>query len=138
MTGPGHEAGRPGRGSPTLTPSQRREQETTSATTKGRRHEAGRRRHVPLLLLPVRDASRRRHPTGRRGDGTRPGAVDEVLLLSLPVRDPSSRRRLQYQPEVSRESETGTTESEECIRPGRPSEGSPVNSFPQVELGAPP
>ena len=57
----------------------------------------------------VRDASRRQHPLGRRGDGMRPGAVDEVLLLSLSVRDAIRRQRLRYQPEVGRESETGTT-----------------------------
>ena len=33
---------------------------------------------------------------------------------------------------------SGTTEPEEYIRPGRPSEGSPMNSFPRIELGAPP
>ena len=64
--------------------------------------------------------------------------MDEKPLLSLPVRDASRRQLLRYQPEVGLESETGTTESEECIRPGRPSEGSPVNSFPRVELVAPP
>ena len=57
--------------------------------------------------------------------------MDEVPLLSLLVRDASRRRRLWYQLVVGRDSETGTTESEECIR-------SPVNSFPRVELGAPP
>ena len=61
------------------------------------------------------------------------GRHEQFPLLSLPVRDASRRRRLRYQPEVGRESETGTTESEECIRPGRPSEGSPVNSFPRTE-----
>ena len=71
----------------------------------------------------------RRHEAGRHGS---------VTLLSLPVRDASGRRRLRYQPEVGRESGMGTTESEECIRPGRPSEGSPVNSFPWIELGATP
>ena len=64
----------------------------------------------------------------------RPGAVDEIPLLALLVRDVSRRRQLRYQLEVGRESETGTTESEECIRPGRPSEWSPLNSFPRVEL----
>ena len=33
---------------------------------------------------------------------------------------------------------TGTTEPMECIRPGRPSEGSPISSFPRIELGASP
>ena len=56
-------------------------------------------------------------------------------LLSLLVRDPSNR--WWYQPEVGRESGMGTTESEECIRLGRPSEGSPVYSFPWIELVAP-
>ena len=32
----------------------------------------------PLLSLPVRDASRIRHPPRRRGDSTRPGARDRV------------------------------------------------------------
>ena len=32
----------------------------------------------PLLSLPVRDASRRRRPPRRLGDGTRPGARDGV------------------------------------------------------------
>ena len=32
----------------------------------------------PLLSPPVRDASRRRRPPGRRGDGTRPGGRDGV------------------------------------------------------------
>ena len=31
----------------------------------------------------------------------------------------------------------GTIEPEENIRPGRPSAGSPVNSFPRIGLGAP-
>ena len=70
---------------------------------------------VPLLSLPVRDASRRRHLPGLLGHGTREGAVNEVTLLSLPVRDARRRHRLLYQPEVGRESETGTTESEECM-----------------------
>ena len=51
----------------------------------------------PLLSLPVRDASRRRRPPRRRGDGTRPGA--RVWFppppLSLPVRDVSGGRRPQ-------------------------------------------
>ena len=73
--------------------------------------------------------------TGRPHEARRHGSVP---LLSLLVRDASRRRRLWYQPEVGRESGTGTTEPEECIRPGRPLEGSPVNSFPRIELGAPP
>ena len=48
-----------------------------------RRHEAG---HwgwsLPLLSLPVRDASRRRRPQRRRSDGTRPGAWDGVFPSS--------------------------------------------------------
>ena len=48
-----------------------------------RRHEAGRWGwSLPLLLLPVRDASRRRRPQRRRSDGTRPGACDGVFPSS--------------------------------------------------------
>ena len=66
--------------SPPLAPSQGCEQETTTAETTERRHEAG---HwglsLPLLSLPVRDASRRQRPQRRRSDGTRPGAGDGVF-----------------------------------------------------------
>ena len=66
--------------SPPLAPSQGCEQETTTAETTKRRHEAGRLgRSLPLLSLPVRDASRRRRPQRRRSDGTRPGAWDEAF-----------------------------------------------------------
>ena len=116
-----------------LAPSQRCEQETTNDWATGRRHEAGRHGRS-FLSLPVRDASKRRHMTGRRHEAGRHGSVP---LLSLPVRDASRRLRWWYQPEVGRELGTGTTKSEECIRPGRPSEGSLVNSFPRIELGAP-
>ena len=63
MTGRQHEARRHGRSSSPLAPSQGCEQETTSAGMTGRWHEAGRHGSVPLLSLPVRDASRRRHLT---------------------------------------------------------------------------
>ena len=50
----------------------------------------------PLLSLPVRDASRRRRPQRRRGDGIRPGAkVWFPPPLLLPVRDASGGRRPQ-------------------------------------------
>ena len=74
-----------------------------------RRHEAGRLgRSLPLLSLPVRDASRRRRPqettttetTKRRHEAGRLGR--SLPLLSLPVRDASRRRRPQ---------ETTTTET---------------------------
>ena len=51
--------GAPWISSPPLAPSQGCEQETTAAGMTGRRHEAGRHGSVPLLSLPVRDASRR-------------------------------------------------------------------------------
>ena len=63
--------------SPPLAPSQGCEQGTTTAETTKRWHEAGRLgRSLPLLSLPVREASRRRRPQRRRSDGTRPGAWD--------------------------------------------------------------
>ena len=69
--------------SPPLAPSQGCEQETTTAETTERRHEAGRLgRSLPLLSLPVRDASRRRRPQRRRSDGTRPGAWDGAFPSS--------------------------------------------------------
>ena len=45
-----------------------REQEMTSTGKTGRQHEAGRQDEVPLLLLAVRDASRRSGPRIRDGD----------------------------------------------------------------------
>ena len=69
--------------SPPLAPSQGCEQETTTAETTERRHKAGRLGwSLPLLSLPVRDASRRRPPQRRRSDGTRPGAWDGVFPSS--------------------------------------------------------
>ena len=69
--------------SPPLAPSQGCEQETTTAETMERRHEAGRLgRSLPLLSLPVRDASRRRRPQRRRSDGMRPGAWDGAFPSS--------------------------------------------------------
>ena len=68
--------------------------------------------------------TRRQHEAGRRGRGS-----------------PSSRSQSGTRAgddDYGREQETGTTESEECIRPGRPSGGSPVYSFPWIELEAPP
>ena len=55
-----------------IAPSQGCEQETTSAETTARGRAPW--TESPLLSLPVRDASRRRRPPRRRGDGTRPGA----------------------------------------------------------------
>ena len=66
--------------SPPLAPSQGCEQETTTTETMERRHEAGRLGwSLPLLSLPVRDASRRRRPQRQQSDGTRPGAGDGVF-----------------------------------------------------------
>ena len=60
-----------------------------------RRHEAGRSGcSLPLLSLPVRDASRRRRSpetTERRHEAGHSGC--SLPLLSLPVRDASRRRR---------------------------------------------
>ena len=106
MTRRSHEAGRHGRGSPPLAPSQGSEQETTSAGMRGRRHEAVRRGRDSPPLAPSQGREQETTIAVPAGSGPRIG--------------------------------TGTTESEECIRSGRPSEGSPVNSFPRVELGAPP
>ena len=48
-----------------------------------RRHEAGRLGwSLPLLSLPVRDASRRRRPQRRQSDGMRTGARDGVFPSS--------------------------------------------------------
>ena len=62
-----------------------------------RRHEAGRLgRSLPLPLLPVRDASRRRRSPEtmeRRHEAGRLGR--SLPFLSLPVRDASRRRRPQ-------------------------------------------
>ena len=69
--------------SPPLAPSQGCEQETTTSEATERQHEAGRLgRSLPLLSLPVRDASRRRRPQRRRSDGTRPGAWDVDFSFS--------------------------------------------------------
>ena len=69
--------------SPPLAPSQGCEQETTTAETTERWHEAGRwGGSLPLLSLPVRDASRRRRPQRRPSDGTRPGAWEGVFPSS--------------------------------------------------------
>ena len=75
--------------SPPLAPSQGCEQETTTAETTERRHEARRwGRSLPLLLLPVRDASRRRRPQRRRSDSTRPGAWDGVTIMTIGTAGP--------------------------------------------------
>ena len=69
--------------SPPLAPSQGCEQETTTSETTERQHEAGRLGcSLPLLSLPVRDASRRRRPQRRRSDSTRPGAWDVAFPSS--------------------------------------------------------
>ena len=48
-----------------------------------RRHEAGcLGRSLPLLSLPVRDASKRRRSQRRRSNGTRPGAWDRAFPSS--------------------------------------------------------
>ena len=52
MMGRWHEAGRRGRGSPPLAPSQGGEQETTFARMTGRRHEAERRGQGSPPLTP--------------------------------------------------------------------------------------
>ena len=88
----------------------------------------------PLLSLPVRDASRRRRPLRRRGDGTRPGAIDGVSPLLAPSQGCEQETTMV----VSAGHGSGTLKPEECFRPGRPSAGSPMNSFPRIELGAPP
>ena len=126
VTGRRHEAGRNGRSSPPLAPSQGCGKEKTSAGMTVRRHEVGRQGPVPLLSFPVRDASRRRHLPGATARGRAPW-----------MRIPSSR------------SQSGTRAGDKYCRKwaanrgrGQPSqrnaEGSPVNSFPRIELGAPP
>ena len=60
--------------------------------------------------------------------------MDEVS----PSLAPSQGREQETTMVVPAGSGSGTIEPEECIRPGRPSAGSPVNSFPRIELGAPP
>ena len=75
VSGRRHEAGRQGRSLPSS-----RSQSGMRAGDDVRRDDGATARgrapwtESPLLSLPVRDASRRRHPPRRRGDGTRPGA----------------------------------------------------------------
>ena len=120
---------------PPLSPSQGCEWGTTSAQMTGRRHEAGRQgRSLPSSRsqsgMPAADdvhqTMGRRHEAGRRS--------------MVPPPPPPSRS----QPGMrAGDDDGGTTRvrrgrtNQEYFRPGRPLAGSPVNSFPQIELGAP-
>ena len=129
-----HEAGSKDRVSLPLAPSQGGEQETTSAETTGRRHEARRHgRGLPSSRSHIRDASRRRRPARRRGDSTRPGTG---VCFSPPSRSQSGMRAGDDDGGITKVRRGRT--NQEHFRPGRPLAGSPVNSFPRIELGAPP
>ena len=87
-------------------------------------------------LAPSQGCEQETTSAGMTGDGTRPSAMHKVS----PPLAPSQGREQETTMVVpaGNGSGTGTTEPEEYIRPGRPSEGSPVNTFPRIELGAPP
>ena len=116
-TGQRHEAGRQGRSLPSS-----RSQSRMRAGDDVRREDGATARgrvpgtESPLLSLPVRDASRRRRPPRRRGDGMRPGAG--VCFPPPPSRSQSGMR--------AGDDDGGTTKvrrgrtNQEYFRPGRP------------------
>ena len=139
MQGDGTRPGTMDEVSPPLAPSQRCEQGTTFAGMTGRRHEAG---HHGRSFPSSRSQSGMRAGDDIRWDD-RATARGRAPWIGSPPLAPSQGREQEMTMVVPagsgpRKLGTGTTESEECIRPGRPSEGSPVNSFPRIELGAPP